>query len=441
MDKMGKVIIGCIIVIIIIIIVIIGVLITMQNEKTNVVIDEYGNHMEQHDDEYIPDTNVKKVEDKNRYYIVKNIIDEYFNYINMINLNPTTELEKEDSDLTVSGLIKMYSENYIKEFNITNDNLTKKLEKYINCEYEIENMYGVEKSLSVNIYLIDLNILNTQENINLIIITDSANSAFEIYGDEYVKKYQYNSENKEKLVDINVEKLEQNSFNKIKSIRVTDEDIAINYFNDYKYKILNNIETAYNLLDEEYREKRFENINEYANYINENKEHFRDINIAQYLYNEYEDYTEYVCKDQHGNLYIFKETAIMDYTVQLDTYTITTDKFKEEYSKANDNKKVIMNVDKFVQMINNYDYKAAYKVLNNIFKENNFENEELFKEYMKNTYYRYNDIVINNFSSENNTYICKATITNKDNEEETKDMNIIMKLNQGTDFEMSFEII
>ena len=131
----------------------------------------------------------------------------------------------------------------------------------------------------------------------------------------------------------------------------------------------------------------------------------------------------------------------MDYTVKLDTYTIITDKFKEEYANGNDNKKVIMNMDKFIQMINNKDFKSAYQVLNNTFKENNFGSEEAFKQYMKNTYYNYNNIVINDFSSENNTYICKTTITNKENEEETKDMNIIMKLNHGTDFEMSFEII
>ena len=131
----------------------------------------------------------------------------------------------------------------------------------------------------------------------------------------------------------------------------------------------------------------------------------------------------------------------MEYTVKLDTYTIMTDKFKEEYLSGNDNKKVIMNIDKFIQMINNYDYKAAYEVLNDTFKQNNFGSEESFKQYMQNTYYRYNSISIKDFSKQNNVYIYQITITNKQNDKEQKEMNIIMKLNSETNFEMSFETI
>ena len=180
---------------------------------------------------------------------------------------------------------------------------------------------------------------------------------------------------------------------------------------------------------------------EYQKYINENKEIFNDIVPTQYLINNYENYTEYVCKDSYENLYIFKEKAIMDFSVQLDTYIIETEKFKEEYSNANNNKKIIMNIDKFIQMINNYDYKSAYNVLNKTFKEKYFKTEEEFKNYMQNNYYRYNDISLADFSNENDIFVCKATIKNKLNEEEQKEMNIIMKLNENTDFEMSFEVI
>ena len=217
--------------------------------------------------------------------------------------------------------------------------------------------------------------------------------------------------------------------------------MAINYFNYYKNKSLHNTKEAYNLLDEDYRNKRFGNINEYMKYINENKDRIEGITIEQYLVNQEEDYTEYVCKDQYDNLYIFKEQAIMDYTVELDTYTIATDEFKKEYANGTDNKKVIMNVDKFIQMLNNYDYKTAYGLLNNAFKQNNFETEEDFKKYIQNTYYEHNDISIDKISDENGTYVCEATISNKQNSEENKKINIIMKLGTGINFEMSFEII
>lgn len=47
--------------------------------------------------------------------------------------------------------------------------------------------------------------------------------------------------------------------------------MARNYLNDYINKALNYPELAYNLLDEEYRNKRFESIEDYKIYISDNK--------------------------------------------------------------------------------------------------------------------------------------------------------------------------
>ena len=187
--------------------------------------------------------------------------------------------------------------------------------------------------------------------------------------------------------------------------------------------------------------KRFGNVDEYKKYINDNIDTIKGISVEQYLVNQKENYKEYVCKDQYENLYIFKEKAVMDYTVELDTYTIVTEEFEKEYTNGNDNTKVIMNVDKFIQMLNNYDYKTAYGLLNDTFKQNNFGTEEEFKKYIQDTCYRYNDISVDKISDENGIYVCEATIGNKQNEDEKKKINIIMRLGTGTNFEMSFEII
>ena len=333
----------------------------------------------------------------------------------------------------------MLSNKYIEEFNIKDKNIFDISNKYKNNNYIISNIYRVEKSKDIKSFVVNLEFDNSKKD-NLLIVTDYNNLTFEIYLNDYIEKYNYDDK-MEELSNIDVNEIENNDFNEIKNVNVKNEDVAIDYFNNYKYNILNNPEKAYELLDKEYREKRFGNLQEYQKYINENKETLKEINPSQYLVNNYENYTEYVCKDQHENLYIFKETAIMDYTVQLDTYTITTDKFKEEYANANNNKKVMMNIDKFIQMINNYDYKSAYEVLNKSFKDKYFKTEEEFKKYMQSNYYRYNDITLGKFSDENGTYIYETTIQNKLNKEEQKEMNIIMKLNEGTDFEMSFEVI
>ena len=442
MKNLKKVIIGIFVLIVIIIIILLNLKNNDQN-NADVIDDDTFQELERGNGkgEITIDNSLRKVSDKTRYYTVKNIIDQYFEYTNMANSNATTELEKEDANFALDVLMNILSNEYIEEFNITENTLKNNIKQYANCEYNIDSMYMSEKSLPINIYMVFVNIQNKKEPINFIVVTNSEISAFEIYGDEYVKKYKYDDENQDELINLEIAGLKQNDYNEIKNKRVTNQDIATDYFNNYKYNILNNPEKAYELLDKEYREKRFGNLQEYQKYINENKETLKEINPSQYLVNNYENYTEYVCKDQHENLYIFKETAIMDYTVQLDTYTITTDKFKEEYASANNNKKVKMNIDKFIQMINNYDYKSAYEVLNKSFKDKYFKTEEEFKKYMQSNYYRYNDITLGKFSDENGTYIYETTIQNKSNKEEQKEMNIIMKLNEGIDFEMSFEVI
>ena len=429
------------IVILIIILICIGCTVFYKKVENDEIADEYGNYGENHNEEYVVEEEVKEVTDRNNYYIVSNSISEFFEYVNMISTNPLTDLEKEDSDFAISGLIKMLSSRYINEFEITNEKIIADYSKYINCSYNIEKMYVSEDTISTKAFLVEISIDDLKDNIFFIVVIDSENGTFEIYGDDYVKKYGYDK-NKELLKDFQITNIEKNTFNKIKNDNITDQDMAINYFNDYKYNILNNIEKAYNSLDEEYRNKRFGSLEEFTKYIQDNITIFRNITIEQYICDKYEDYTEYICRDQNENIYVFKETAIMNYTLQLDTYTIPTDNFIEEYENGNVEKKVTMNIGKFIDMINNFDYKSAYNVLNQSFKEKYFKTEEEFKQYMKNTYYECNAIDLKDFSNENGTYVYTGIMRNKfyDDTDPGKDINIIMRLKNGTDFEMSFEV-
>ena len=99
--------------------------------------------------------------------------------------------------------------------------------------------------------------------------------------------------------------------------------------------------------------------------------------------NTYDEYSEYVCRDKYQNLYIFRAKNPLDYTVLLDTYTITTDNFKTTYDKSSEEYKVAMNIDKWIQMINSRDYTSAYNCLDETFRNNNFGSEEAFEKYMK----------------------------------------------------------
>ena len=244
---------------------------------------------------------------------------------------------------------------------------------------------------------------------------------------------------------------EINQANKITSIKQKEDNMYTNktvndqtrvkdYITIYKRLVLADPQTAYEYMDEEYRNKRFGNIDTFKEYINSNKETIEKITLEQYLVENHDDYTEYIGKDKYGNLYIFDEKNILDYTIKLDTYTIPTDKFKETYNEAEDYKKVQMNIDKFFQMINRQDYKTAYSCLAQSYKNNYFKTEEEFTKFAKSNFYTYNKVSYQNYEQKGDklyTFDIKLSdITGEKTDK--KEIKIIMQLNEDLNFEMSF---
>ena len=235
--------------------------------------------------------------------------------------------------------------------------------------------------------------------------------------------------------------IEPNDNNQYTEVKIDSEFLCTQYFNLYKNVALIKPEIAYQFLEKEYREKRFGDLENYVKFLNTNREEIQNLELKQYLVDVKEEYKEYVCKDQYGNLYIFDETELMEFNLKLDTYTIPTENFTKTYQTTNENQNVQMNVDKWVQMLNNRDYTSAYNVLNETFRNNNFDSEERFESYMRSNYPSHYEIEFIKISKQGNTYI--QTIKLKDINSESNQENeidIIMKLEEGINFVMSFNI-
>jgi len=187
--------------------------------------------------------------------------------------------------------------------------------------------------------------------------------------------------------------IESNMNNSYKNQNITNEYVTNEYFLLYKRLTLSKPEVVYNLMPDDYREKRFGSIENFIKYVNDNREEILKINLSKYLVNNYDDYVEYVAKDQYDNLYIFKELYDNERTtIELDTYTIAGDKFRDTYNNSSDEKKVQMNIDKFIQMINRHDYITSYNCISESFKNNYFKTQEEFENYIKNQFFSYNKI-------------------------------------------------
>ena len=414
---------------------------------------------------------------------LKNQEDEYVNILN----NPASIVNGKKPELvnygniyyTVDSLVKNYithlnnndkkeiynilDKDYIQENNITEENVLLKIEQYSNIEKsKIKNIYELSGSRYTT-YYIEYNI--NDKNIYFTINTDFINKTFSIIP---IKEQEYN-----KLLNTIVEdkygeekQIEINNYNKIIYENVSEEQMAENLIQDYVTNALYYLEDAYNSLDEGYREKRFGSIEKFKEYIEENKDilkrldksdikiysdfnnekdyekyvnELNKIHLSKYTVQEILDGVEYICIDELGNYYIFDTTSVMKYNLKLDTYTIESEKFKAEYNNGNIQRKVQLNIDKFIKMLNNKDYSHAYDVLDENFKNNYFKTEENFQKYIKNNLLEFNNINFEKFTEEGEIYIYQIVLSDKTlKSDKTIRMNVIMKLEEGTDFVMSF---
>lgn len=431
-----------IVALLIIIILIISIILGMSKKQKNVdTEDSYDNGA----DVVNINTDIKKVDNVSLYYTVKNCLDSFYKAINMEIVEGNEDDYVEGGEISYSTLMGVnnieeknkiifdkLNNSFIKDNEITQNNAYQKLVSIVGSNYTIDDMYIIDGENIKNFYVYAENQNNDKLLYNVILDVDNMT-----YSIKLLQYADYTRLSKDDDVGI-----EKNSNNVFEYSKITDEQMSKNYFYDFKNLIVNNSQYAYDKFDDEYSKKRFGSIFEFQEYINNNKNELYNLTIKKYSVNITNEYTEYICQDQYGRNYIFKVTNVMDYTVQLDTYTIPTEKFKTEYDKAESEKKVQMNIDKFIQMVNRHDYKTAYNCIADGFKNNYFDTQDKFENYIKNAFFEYNNFEFENIEQKgNNLYTCTVTLTDlTGNSKDTKKITIIMQLNDNYDFKMSFSV-
>ena len=427
---------------IVFVIFIILIVIISQNKKENVEINtEVTTDVnEEGNDNYLEEEDLIF-----NYYKIKNSVQTYYNFLNREmyyyidnNDNYTIKQDKEINE----NIMKYLSKDYIEQNSITSSNLR----NFISLVNEIQQIEILELKSNIgkvtDKYLVHGVAINSNyeltEEFYLYIILDFSNGTFSI---EPINK-KINDISKVEIInkDENVENKEVN----ILEMSLPDSGESIRrYINRYKRLAIACPEIAYNYFDKEYREKRFGSVENFKKYVEKNKEEIRQIVATTYLIEYSGDNYEFIIRDQYDNVYIFDEKNILEYSVKLDTYTLGTDKFTNTYKTATNKEKVMMNIDKFFQMLNTNDFESAYAVLNPTFKATYFPTEEHFEQFMKQNIYTHANIKYANFSDEiSGVFTYYLQLKNKANEEDkAMGMNVVMQLQEDTNFTLSFEVL
>ena len=329
--------------------------------------------------------------------------------------------------------------------NITKDNILKQLPKINNSVIDIENMYVSEQQNDMYIYIVDgaLREKATSQitNFRIMINIDSSNRTFSVLLDDYIKS-KYPKLNLNDKLTVNVSSIPiKGTDNLYEFNNISESTYVSDLFSKYKEEILFNTNFAYDNLDEEYRNKRFGSLEEFNKYVKSNVKNNVTMKVSKYNKTVNDGITQYVCLDQNGKEYIFKETAVMDYKMILDTYTIDLPEFVEKYNNAQNNQKVLMNIQKVLEAINAGDYKYVYSKLDDTFKQNNYAQLSNFEQYVKNNLYVNNIVGYKDYQKNGEVYVYNIQLTDATgvNSKIIK-MKVVMALQQGTDFVLSFSI-
>lgn len=391
-----------------------------------------------------------KVINDNIYFTVEQCIKKYIEYVSSNN------------NVAIYSLLDY---KYINEKNITQDNIKQYIVKYNNAKTsKIIEMYQLAGSKYFTYYIKQK---MGEEYAYFTVSTDTSSNSFSVVP---INKETYNQKISEpaKAFGNNEDTIKSNDYNTISYKYYEQEDIADKYLQDYLTNALLYPEQAYDTLNEEYKQRKFGSLEAYKQYIEKNKEKLQSMckslrkDITDFEdYQKYEEYfievsknglnqykkeqngenIQYILTDTYGATYIFKINSIMNYTLILDTYTIDLPEFTEKYEVATEEEKVLLNIEKVFQAINQADYQYVYNKLDATFKANNFATLQQFETYMNQNFYEKNKVSAGKAQKQNDIYMYAITINDATGQNQnTITKNFVMQLNQGTNFTMSFQV-
>ena len=372
---------------------------------------------------------IEKVKDRNTFFTVVSCIDQYL-----------VEVLGQDA----RSIYELLATDYIINNEITIENVLEKIQNYNKPQiFSGKEMYEINYTDTLSTYYVEGTIRddifeehNTKETpISIAVQIDKVNRTYAILPDTILPS-------SNAIPKITISSIEVKEGNTYYSTNVLDTQMASIYLKEYAKLLQQDIGEAYSKLQEDYRQKRFPTQKSLEDYVKVKGDYLLESQAKSVSVANTDKETIYTIRDYYGNRYIVKETAVLEYTIQLDDYTIENSDFNEKYEQANDREKSLLNIDKFFEMLNMQDYETAYALLDSNYKQNNFKTLEEFEKYIKQNLFLLNKV---SYAEYNNNivglHVYKAIVTDATEQSEKQvNMSIIVKLLEGTDFIMSFSI-
>lgn len=271
---------------------------------------------------------VARVDTVDEYYNVQTCVKKFYEYYKSIYYTmdngygyteDVSNLENVEHS-TAKRIYNLLEKRYIEQYGITTNNISEKLEKCLDGKLQINDVYRLNKKDDLAMYIVYAQQIDTKtnqiEDFNIMVEIDYSRSTFGVLLNNYITDFGYNDIKENEICNIELNTIFSNGgMNKFTRADVDQVEYVEDMFEDYRDSMLDNKERAYNLLDEETKNSKFNTFESYNEYIKNNIKSIIIMEIKTYKVNEQEKYTDYEYVDTYGNQYTFRVTSPMKYTV------------------------------------------------------------------------------------------------------------------------------
>ena len=255
---------------------------------------------------------VSDISDINEAYDVKTCTKKFYNYCkDYLTSNP-------------SIIYGLWDEDYIKYFDLTKNNFKKYIDVSNSDSIQIEEVYKIQERNNIGMYIVKSKLLLKNSDImndfNIILKIDKKNNTYSIFLNNYIEDKGYSKLSIGDKVNIKLKGIMEdsdlnNKYDPSNNKKITDnvEDI----FGDYTYMCIFYEKEAYNLIDNEIKEK-YSTYDIFDKYITDNIIDLVTMDLYSYSDVQKDNFIEYKCTSTTGQVFTFKVTSYITYTVTIE---------------------------------------------------------------------------------------------------------------------------
>ena len=352
---------------------------------------------------------LEKVTNTSAYFVLKQCMNTYYN------------------SQKVKRNMRIIDSEAIKSLNINEENVTNLVGSIDVPSFIIDEIYSQKIYSNKRFYVVYHRVEtseSTYKNAVIIIKIDRKNNIFSIYPYEFLEKNNLTNLKENEHINLN-QNIENTAVNYYSNINSNDADITKELYYRFKFDLAKDINKLYNIIDEKYRNKRFESFEDFRRFVQERYEELANDEIERFATNKYSDFIEYVGISKNKN-YIFIFKNLMNYTILLDNYTVETPYYLKIYNSSLPHIEAKYCIDRVITAINDKNYKFVYEKYD-VLKRQSLGGYENFVKYLQNIFYDKTSYEFGDYEiiGEN---VCYDYIVYLDNKEEKQDFREQIKI-------------